>query len=175
MAYSMVSVRKTTSNQGRPVSFDNYIVLFKWDDVLTSPDRDDKGVLITGDLVMEPGKTAIEIYAIPKTVKVYDTSEGDPDKKGFIQHLEFEHPGDSQAYAEFAENAINENFGAIVQTCDGNSTRLLGSSCCPLQFIHEGQNDSEAVTNMVKFESMYRGPKIAHYSGAIPELDSSGS
>ncbi len=176
MAYAMVSVTKSNVNAGRPVSFNNNIILFKWTDVDTMPDRDASGVLITGDLVLKAGATAIEIYATPKTVKVYDTSEGDPDKKGFIQHLEFEHPGDEQGYAEFAENAINENFGALVRTCDGSKVRLLGSECCPLQFIHEGQNDSEAVTNVVKFESMLRGPKIAHYSGAIPTLDSdSGS
>lgn len=178
MSYTMVSVLKSDPNAGRPVSFNNNIILFKWDDVVIDPDRDDSGVLITGDLQLEAGAVAIEMYATPKTLKVYDTSEGDPDKKGFIQHLEFEHPGDGQAYAEFAENSINENWGAIVRVCDGTTTktRLLGTKCCPLQFSHEGQNDSEAVTNVVKFESMLRGPKIAHYQGAIPTLDSdSGS
>jgi hypothetical protein len=175
MAYSMVSVLKTSANAGRPVAFNNNIILFRWEDVQTNPARDASGILITGDLVLEAGATAIAMYATPKTIKVYDTSEGDPDKKGFIQHLEFEHPGDELAYAEFAENSINVNFGAIVRVCDGTKVRLLGSPCCPLQFSHEGQSDSEAVTNVVKFESLLRGPKIAHYSGAIPELEGSGS
>ncbi len=176
MSYSLVSVRKSNVNAGRPVSFNNHIILFRWDDVVADPTRDASGVLITGDLQLEAGATAIEIYATPKTMKVYDVSEGDPDKKGYIQHLEFEHPGDELAYAEFAENAINENWGAIVRVCDGSRTRLLGTKCSPLQFAHEQQSDSEAVTNMLKFESMLRGPKIAHYTGAIPEIEgTSGS
>jgi hypothetical protein len=177
MGYSMVNVLKTNSNAGRPVSFKDRIILFRWDDVDTVPERDASGVLYpaliegeANDLVMKTGKTAIEMYVTPKTLKVYDTSEGDPDKKGFIQHLEFEHPGDELEYAEFAENAINENFGAIIQTCDGSRSRLLGTPCCPIQFSHEGQNDSDAVTNMVKFESLLRGPKIGHYDGDLPDI-----
>jgi hypothetical protein len=175
MSFTMVSVLKENKNAGRPVGFRDRVILFKWDDVLTEPERDANGVQIEGDLALADGATAIEMYVTPETLKVYDTSEGDPDKKGFLQHLEFEHPGDELAYAEFAENAINENFGAIVRTCDGSSTRLLGTKCCPLQFSHEGQNDNEAVTNMVNFASLRRGPKIAHYDGAIPELDSDAS
>lgn len=175
MSFTMVSVLKEDKNAGRPIGFKDKVILFKWDDVETMPDRDANGVSISGDLVLCTGCTAIEMYVTPETLKVYDTSEGDPDKKGFLQHLEFEHPGDELAYAEFAENAINENFGAIVRACDGTRTRLLGTPCCPLQFQHEGQNDNEAVTNMVTFESLRRGPKIAHYTGAIPELDSDAS
>lgn len=177
MAYTMVNVLKKNLNAGRPTSFKDRIILFKWDDVDVVPERDDSGVLIPAlidaqpnDLVMKAGKYAIEMYVTPKTLKVYDTSEGDPDKKGFIQHLEFEHPGNELEYDEFVENSINANFGAIVETCDGKKTRFLGTKCCPLQFTHEGQNDSEAVTNMVKFESLVRGPKIAHYEGTLPEV-----
>jgi hypothetical protein len=175
MSYTRVSVLKVNSNAGRPLSFRDRVVLFAWDDVETVPARDASGILVAGDIVMAAGKTALEMYVTPKSLKVFDTSEGDPDKKGYIQHLEYEHPGDELAYAEFAENSINVNFGAIVQRCDGTNARLLGTPCCPLQFQHEGQNDSEAVTNMVKFESLLRGPKIAHYTGTIPVLDSDGS
>jgi len=177
MAFSKVSVLKSTTNMnpGRPTSFKTKVILFEWDDVLTVPARDANGILIATDLVMKPGYPAIEMYVTPKTLKAYDTSEGDPDKKGYIQHLEFEHPGDELAYAEFAENMINRNLGAIIQKCDGSDKRLLGTPCCPLQFQHEGQNDSEAVTNMVKFESLLRGPKVAHYNGALPTLDSDAS
>lgn len=175
--YTKVSVLKPVDNNnpGRPVSFKDRVVLFEWDDVLTVPPRDASGVLISLPLVMKPGKTAIEMYVTPKTLKAYDTSEGDPDKKGYIQHLEFEHPGDELTYAEFSENMINKNLGAIVMKWDGTNKRMLGTPGCPLQFQHEGQNDSEAVTNMVKFASLLRGPKIAHYTASIPELDSDAS
>ena len=172
MPFVKVSVLKKTDNPGRPVAQKDRIVLFEWDDVETIPARDANGVKITGDIILKAGKTAMEIYATPKTMKAWDVSSGDPDKKGFIHHLEFEHPGDELEYAEFAENCMNKNFGAIVQKWDGTRKRVLGSPGCPMQFQHEGKNDSEAVTNMVKFESFFPDQKIAHYEGAIPTLDS---
>jgi hypothetical protein len=175
MSYTNVSVKKVTNNAGRPTAFKNEIIFFDWDDVLTLPARDEKGVKITGNLAMKSGKTAFTIYAIPKTVKAYQTSEGDPDKKGFIQNLEFEHPGDELAISEFLENKINENMGAIVQKADGTGKRIIGTPGCPLQFTHEGQNDSEAITNVLKFSSLLRGPVIAHYEGELPALDTDSS
>jgi len=176
MSFVKVSVLKKTDNAGRPVAQKDRIVLFAWDDVETTPARDANGVMIAGDLVMKSGKTAIEIYSTPKTMKAWDVSSGDPDKKGFVHHLEFEHPGDEIEYAEFAENWLNVNCGAIVQKWDGTRKRMLGSPGCPMQFQHEGKNDSEAVTNMVKFESFFPDSKIAHYEGDIPTLyQSSGA
>lgn len=175
MSFVKVSVLKTNDNAGRPVAQKDRIILFEWDDVLTVPERDASGVLIAGDLVMKPGCYAIEIYATPKTMKAWDVSSGDPDKKGFIHHLEFEHPGDELTYAEFAENWLNKNVGSITQKWDGTRKRMLGSKGCPMQFQHEGKNDSEAVTNMVKFESFFPDSKIAHYEGEDPVLDTAGS
>lgn len=171
MAFVKVSVLKKVDNAGRPVSFRNRVILMEDSDILTFPARDDKGVLIAADIVLKPGRTAMEMYVTPKTLKVYNTPEGDPDKKGYVQHLEFEHPGDELEYNEFAENCINRNFVAIVQRFDGTKARIVGSPGCWLQFSDEGQNDSEAVTNVVKFESLLRGPRIAHYTGAMPAVD----
>jgi hypothetical protein len=175
MTFSKVSVLKKIDNAGRPVSFKDKVVLIEVDDIATFPDRDAKGILIAGDIVLKAGKTAILMYATPKTLKAYNTSEGDPDKKGYLQHLEFEHPGDELEYNEFAENCVNKNFVAIASKFDGTNMRVLGTPGCPLQFSDEGKNDSEAVTNTVKFESLLRGPRIAHYSGEIPTLDTAGS
>jgi hypothetical protein len=175
MAYSKVSVLKKSDNAGRPVSFKDRVTLIDVADILTFPDRDTNGIKISTDITLKAGKTAIQMYATPKTLKAYNTSEGDPDKKGFIHHLEFEHPGDEVEYNEFAENCINKNFVAIVSRFDGTNMRVLGTPGCPLQFSDEGKNDSEAVTNQVKFESLLRGPRIAHYSGSLPTLDAGAS
>jgi hypothetical protein len=179
MGFVKVSVLKANANAGRPIAHKDRIVVFDWEDVDISqmPNRGQDGVTISGNIEMKPGKYAIEIYATPKTVKASCKSSGDPDKKGFIHSLEFEHPGDEIAYASFAENWLNVNCGAIVQKWDGSQKRLFGSPGCPMQFQHEGKNDSEAVTNMVKFESFYPDSIIAHYEGAIPTLysETSGS
>lgn len=175
MTYSKVSVLKKIDNAGRPVSFKNRVVLMEVDDIMTFPARDANGILVATDIVLKAGKTAIEMYVTPKTLKVYNTGEGDPDKKGYLQNLEFEHPGDELEYNEFAENCINRDFIAIVMKWDGSNKRLLGTPGCPLQFSDEGQNDAEAITNKVKFQSLIRGPRIAHYTGAVPALDISDS
>lgn len=172
MAFTKVSVLKSSDNAGRPVSFKDKIVLIEVDDIASFPARDTNGILISSNITLKAGKTAIQMYSIPKTLKAYNAPEGDPDKKGYIQHLEFEHPGDELKYNEFAENCINKNFIAIIGKFDGTGKRVLGTPGCPLQFSDEGKNDSEAVTNTVKFESLIRGPRIAHYSGTLPTLDS---
>lgn len=172
MSFVKVSVLKTSDNAGRPISFKDKVVLIEVDDILTFPVRDAKGVLMATNVTLKAGRTAIQMYATPKTLKANNKAEGDPDKKGYIQSLEFEHPGDELAYNEFAENCINKNFIAIIGKFDGTGKRLLGTPGCPLQFSDEGKNDSDAVTNTVKFDSLIRGPRIAHYTGTTPTLDS---
>lgn len=171
MPYTKVSVLKTDPNAGRPVAFRDKVILFDMDDVDVFPARDDKGVLIAGNLTLKAGAVALEMYVTPKSLKFGSAVEGDFDKKGYIQTLEFEHPGDTLEFNEFAENGVNTNWGAIVERYDGTGARLLGTPGCPLQFEGEQQNDSEAVTNMVKFTSVIRGPRIANYAGTHPTLD----
>jgi hypothetical protein len=177
MSFAKVSVLKKIDNAGRPVAFRDRVVLIDTEDLDIDqyPARDANGVKIVGDIVLKAGCTAFEIYATPKTLKSYDTSSGDPDKKGFIHHLELEHPGDELEYAEFVENCINKNFVAITSKWDGTKKRVIGEPGCPIQLTHEGKNDSEAITNTIKFESFLPGPKIGHYEGAIPALDTAGS
>ncbi|HAH24914.1 MAG TPA: hypothetical protein DCL77_14370 [Prolixibacteraceae bacterium] len=175
MSFVKVSILKKNDNAGRPESFKDKVVLIDVEDILLFPARDAKGVLIATDITLKVGASAIEIYVTPKTLKIGNKSEGEADKKGYIQSLELEHPGDELEYNEFAENCTNKNFVAIVSRWDGTRKRLLGTPGCPLQFSDEGKNDSEAVTNVVKFESLIRGPRIAHYTGEIPVLDTAAS
>jgi len=176
--FAKVSILKKSDNAGRPESFKDRIVLVDTADILNFPTRDAKGILMAGvdnNLTVKPDANAIEIYVIPKTLKIANKGEGDADKKGYIQSMEFEHPGDELEFNEFAENCVNKNFVALVSRWDGSRKRLLGTPGCPLQFSDEGQNDSDAITNKIKFESLIRGPRIAHYEGTIPTLDAQAS
>lgn len=176
-AYTLASVSKIGSNPGRPTGKNYNLIIFRWDDVITLPERDAGGIKIAGDLVLKAGAYAIQIYVTPSSIKISQTNEGDPDAKGYIQSLECAHPGDNQTLEEFLENNVNENLGAIVR--EKSSVlfcKLLGTDVEPLQFNVESMDDNENKKSTITLKSILRGPRIAHYYGAIPTLDTgSGS
>jgi hypothetical protein len=173
MAYTAVSVPKTGANPGRPQGKDPNIILFRTDDVLNFPTRDENGVKSAAgqNLTFKAGKSAIAVYATPSTIKRYDTGEGDPDAKGWINNLEFEHPGDEIAFEEWKENNINENLGALSFRRGFTSVKLHGTIEEPLQFTVEEQDDKEGLKSTVKLASLMRGPKSMVYLGEKPRLD----
>ena len=152
-------------NPGRPNPKSSYIILIKAKEVSGMPSTN--GVVCTEELQLKVGKTAIEIYATPNTIKVGDKSSGEPDKKGFIQTLEFEHPGSSDEYAAFANNNVNESLMAIVVYPDLANNKLLGSVGNPLQLNHEQKDDEKEDTNIIKFESLFAGEKTLHYPNTL--------
>jgi hypothetical protein len=175
-AFAKVSIPKGDSNNnpGRAKAKKSNIILFDWDDVsnIDAIKPNDNGIIVSANIEMKAGKTAIAMYATPSTIKITDPSEGDPDKKGFKQGLEYEHPNtEDQLYAEFIENNINKNFGAIVVNFESGLMKLIGTPAVPMQIMHESDDSAEQDTNIVKMESLLRGPKVRFYTGALPVLD----
>ena len=89
--YAFISVPRKSNNAGRATGKKNYIILFRWDDVATFT-KDEKGVRVTA-FALQASKKPIGVYATQSTINVYETAEGDDDARGFIQHVDFEHPG----------------------------------------------------------------------------------
>ena len=175
---AFTSIRKSTlknNNPGRPNPKDPYIILFKSDDLNVKPTKAADGVSVSVPLALKAGTNAIEIYATPVTIKVNDKSSGDPDKKGFISTLDFEHPGSSQEYAEFINNNVNENLMAIVVYPDLAFNKLLGWPGNPLQLNHTGTDDQKEDTNAVKLESLFAGDRFLFYTGTLPAVEGSGA
>lgn len=170
MPYTHIVVPKGGYNPGRVKPKDPNIILFRWDDVEGDVARDDVGVTVAGDIVFKTGQNAITIYATPTTIKASEETTGDPDKKGFISHLEFEHPGDNLTFDEWCENNVNANLGAVIKQLDTGEKKLLGTKGSPLQFNVEMEDSSEHVTNVIKLASLLAGPKMAHYTGADPSI-----
>lgn len=173
MAFTPVSIPKTGANPGRPQGKDPNIIIFVMDDVDNFPARDAKGVVSDADenLTFINGAKAIAVYATPSTIKRYNSNEGDPDAKGFIQNVEFEHPGDELAFEEWKENNINENLGACTFRKGFLKAKIHGTPEEPLQFDIEEQDDNEALKTTVKLKSVMRGPIAMVYVGAKPALD----
>jgi len=173
LLYVPVSVPKTGANPARPRGKDENIIIIRTKDIETFPQRDENGVksVALSNLVLKAGAKAISIYATPSTIKRFDTGEGDPDAKGWLANLEFEHPGDEIALEEFLENNINENLIAISSRRNWTAVKIHGTIEEPLQFDVEQQDDKDGLKSTIKLKSIMRGPKTMVYLGTKPALD----
>ena len=169
--YEFVSVPRKSVNAGRPAGKKKYIILFRWADVATY-ERDEKGVNVTG-LSLQTGKKPIGVYATSSSVNVYHTSEGDEDARGFIHHVDFEHPGSTLEFDEFVNNNINEQLGAIVVDCGADEALIAGTPCAPLGISQDNsENSASANKHTVNLTSTQRGPALGHMATSlIPATD----
>ena len=157
--YAFISVPRKSNNAGRATGKKNYIYLFRWDDVATFI-KDKKGVRVTAFQFAE-SKKPIGVYATQSTINIYDTAEGDDDARGFIQHVDFEHPGSEVEFKEFLNNNVNENLGAIVINCAGDDCKIAGTPCTPLKMsTAEGQDNNEANKTTINLASSLRGDTL---------------
>lgn len=176
--YTPVSVPKIGTNPGRPRGKEPNTIIIRTQDILTYPERDENGVKseIGENIVLKPGAKAISIYMTPSTIKRFDTGEGDPDAKGWIQNVEGWHPGNDAALEEWKENNISENLVCLTFRHGFTDVRLSGTMEEPLQFEVEEQDDMEKIGTTIRLKSVMRGPKAMIYLGAKPVLDTdSGS
>lgn len=157
--YAFISVPRKSNNAGRATGKKGYIVLFRWDDVATFT-KDAKGVRVTAFSFAE-SKKPIAVYTTQSTINIYDTAEGDPDARGFIHHVDFEHPGSEVEFKEFLNNNVNENLGAIVINCSGEDCKIAGTPCTPLSIsTAEGQDNNEANKTTINMASTLRGDTL---------------
>ena len=157
--YAFISVPRKSNNAGRATGKKNYIYLFRWDDVKTFT-KDEKGVRVTA-FALQAEKKPIAVYTTQSTINIYDTAEGDPDARGFIHHVDFEHPGSEVEFKEFLNNNVNENLGAIVINCAGEDCKIAGTPCTPLSIsTAEGQDNNEANKTTINMASTLRGDTL---------------
>ena len=170
-AYSMVSVKKKSDHAGRPSGKKMYIVLFRWEDVATFT-KDAKGVRVT-EFAFAEGKKPVGVYATPSTINIYAQSEGDDDARGYIHHVDFEHPGTSQEFDEMMNANINANLGAIVMDCSGDDAKIAGTPCTPLHVTQDNSEDNkDSNKNAVQLASTMRsGPLGRLAKSLIPSTD----
>ena len=155
-AYTLVSVKKQGSNPGQPRGKKNIIILFDFDKA--KMERDEKGVKVTSLTMISPAKP-IGLFVNQNSIDAGDEVEGDAYSRGFIHHVNFDHPGTDQDAAEFKGNNVNANLGAIVIGCDSNETtaKVYGTPCAPL-VMQQGQEQdtSEAHNNHFELKTEMR-------------------
>ncbi len=167
MTYVKVDIAKPGDNKGVGGDKKDKVIIFDWDDVASMPSRDANGIVVTGNIVMNPGAYMVKLYATQSTIKAGADSEGDPDAKGITQSVEFEHPGDSQAIREFRANWMNKNIGIVVERCSSGQKNLYGTPCSPLQMVFKGEDDKDKNKTTFTFKSTQKGPDIADYQGTL--------
>lgn len=165
MSYVKVNVNKPGDNKGVGGDKKAMIIVFDFDDVATMPARDSKGIVITGNLAFNSGAYMSKVYATQNTIKAMVDSEGDPDAKGIIQTVEFDHPGDAVAIREFRANWMNKNIGIIIEKCSDTTKSLYGTPCAPLQMVFKAEDDKDKNKTTFTFKSTQKGPDVADYQG----------
>lgn len=170
-AYSMISVPRKNNNAGRASGKKSYIIIFRWDDIKTFA-KDEKGVKVTA-FEFQEGKKPVAVYATDSTINIYHTAEGDDDARGFIHHVDFDHPGSEVEWDEFVNNNVNENLGAIVMNCKGDDCKIAGTPCTPLKMsTAEGQDNNEANKTTINLVSSLRGDTLGRIAKSlIPVTD----
>lgn len=155
---SYVKVNIGNINSGAAQGKDTNIIIFDFEEIDKSkwPSRDAGKVKMLGSIVMLPGKYVTTIYATSSSISLPRTSEGDEDAVGFSALPEFSHPGSPLEIEEFIANNTNRPLGVAVRVggCDSDDPhyKIYGTPCNPLRLLVEGQDNNEAVKDMMKFE-----------------------
>jgi hypothetical protein len=168
MTYVKTDIPKASGNPGTGGNKKDQIILMALQDILNFPERDSKGVVITGDFVMKPGCYAVRIYATKESIKAGSTSEGDTDAEGFNHNLEFEHPGNSTDIREFKTHWLSQDIIALVEHCSNGKKDLLGTLCAPLRLSTKWEDDKDKNKSTITLKSSQKSEfEVADYRGSL--------
>lgn len=168
MTYIRKSVYRAPGNPGVGLQLRDMLVLLNVDDIAYMPSPDDKGVVITENIVMKPGRYGIGIYMTQGTAEVTSAAEGDTDAIGFTPSIKFNHPGNSQELREFKVNELNSKFIGIMRYCSGKPADLIGSMCNPCKITPSYTGNNESNTNEFTLTQISKGEDIKIYKGTVP-------
>lgn len=167
MPYVKKSVKKPDGPVGRSLLARDEFGLIDVDDLEVMPSADDKGVVVTEDIILKEGAYPMTVYLTPGTAEVTENSEGDPDEEGFKPQVKFKHPGNSREIREMKHNCINRRFIGYMRYCDG-SVDLFGSPCNPIRMQTAYTGNSSGNSNELTFAQTYKGDGIRIYEGTVP-------
>lgn len=168
MTYIRKSVYRESGSPGSGIQPRDLLVLLNIDDIAYMPSPDDKGVVITDNIIMKPGRYGICLYMTPGTIETVSPAEGETDQIGFTPSIKFNHPGNSQELREFKVNELNSKFIGIMRYCSGKPSDLIGSICNPCKITPSYTGNNESNTNEFTLAQISKGDDIKIYKGTVP-------
>ena len=160
------------TSAGAAAPKDPNVAIIAVDDIQTWPQRDDKGVLVSGNIVMKAGKTPTLVYMTASKIKAPVESDGDEDSISLKHKFEGEHPGNSLEIAEFVQNWLGKPCIIVHGSCSDSYRKIAGTKCAPLQLKPSSQDDNDGRKQMLVFEQFAKtGSVPAHYTGVVPTAD----
>ena len=147
------------------------------DDVLTWPTKPDAAAtldangVLTGEIIMKPGKCFFDLYLTDDTGEFTIEPVGEKDGKSFVEHVSLFHPAMRKTILGFINAA--DNASLVIAVTDNNDTQyILGDESRPATY--EGAPDGfgtgkeTAGRNGVSMEFTYKTAKVLTYEGSIP-------
>ncbi len=151
---------------------DKILIALK-EDIAFFPDRDDKGVLILGDILFKPGKSFDEFYGTQNTIKINSVTEGETDQEGERNKVMFEHPGTYLEVLEFRQLVMRQPLVVIVQRC--NEDMIIYGDCCnPMRMAVDANGDNAKNSTAFTFTNVVPGHVPGIYRGAVTLPDFAG-
>lgn len=145
-----------------------------WPTKPVAPATPEANAVLTGDLVMKPGKRMFEMYITDDTGEFSIEPVGEIDGKSFVEHLTIFHPGLRQKMLGFINAAKNDNLVFIVQDAEGQFF-LMGDANRPAvyQGAPDGSGTGKATADRkgISAEFTYKTPNAYIYAGTVPLVE----
>lgn len=174
MQYVKIDVPREAGSPGRGIQPKESVTLIDVDDVAFMPQRDEAGVVIAEDIILNDGAYPTKVYMTPGTAEVTDSLEGDPDQEGSTPSLKFNHPGNAQTVREFKANNTGKKFIIIVGYCGNKPADIIGDLCNPCQMTAAYTGNKDSSINEFTFTQISAGNGIGIYTGGIPAAEPAG-
>lgn len=162
-----LNARKPNGGAGLPSSKGELYLLYV-EDIVQMPERDAKGVLTTGNIVIKDGRRFHLLYLTPTTQKHTRKTDGDVDSRGWKQSVTGNYPGDSLEVNEFVRNNLNQGFVIVKKSCDSEYMKIYGSKSNPLFFTGTFTDDEKSMGYELTFEQQFKtDTPVLFYTGNI--------
>lgn len=167
--YEFIDVSHPGAGSGAAKPKDPNVTIMRTEDILTWPVRDSKGVMMVGDFVMKPGKTAISVYMTGVNQQPTYETEGEVDSEQVMQKFVATHPGDALEAHEFFQNNLGVDLIVVYGSCADTVKRVYGTKCSPLRVKNSFKADKDGTGHTFTFDQI-QGTKFTpgFYTGNIP-------
>jgi len=138
-------------------------------DLLTSPIRNSKGVLMIGSFVPKVGKNFISVYMTGVNQdETYETT-GEVDAEQIMQKLVATHPGDELEAHEFYQNNLGVDLIVVTGSCDTVRKTVFGTACSPMRLKNNYQANKDKTGHTFTFDQI-QGTRFVpgKFDGELP-------